>query len=260
MNILEKRVHNDDVLNLISNLRFEKQPMELVGSASLRNQRFFSDYDFFSVIGQTSPKNTFDGIKAMLHKISLNPNYYPIELKMQLKNGEKIKKFVPIALDFDSFKKVYNDIDFIKFDMVLYTDFHFVEVSAIYKLDTTKPFTKEDYTKNLADDIKDFKAKKKYYKILKRWFNIFEVNNMKDKLVELTKFFNSESGKLYQYKSNIEAIQLVKQYYKHDKIVENKIKTNLSKIRPLKLNDYNELNDIVNEKALQFMKDSNIKI
>lgn len=260
MNILEKRVHNDDVLNLISNLRFAKKPIELVGSASLRNQRYFSDYDFFSIIGKSSPKKTFDEVQKILHKISLNPNYYPVEFKIQLNNGEKIKKFNPIQLDFDTLKKVYNDIDFLKLDLVLYTDFHFVEVSIIFKMNTLNTLTLEEYKKEIVKDIISLKKDKNYYKMLKRFFNLFKADNMKDKLIELTKFFNSESGKLYQYKSNIEAIKLVKEHYKHDKTVDQKIKVNLSKIRPLELKDYGELNAAVNEKALEFIKEHNIKI
>jgi hypothetical protein len=260
MNILEKRVHNDDVLNLISNLRFGKEPIELVGSASLRNQRYFSDYDFFSIVGKSQPKKAFDEIERILHKLSLNPNYYPIELKIQLNSGEKIKKFNPIELDFNEFKKVYKEIDFVKLDLVLYTDFHFVEVSVIYKLNSRKNLTLDEYKNELQMDIAILKKEQKYYKMLKRFFNLYRAENKKDKLIELIKFFNSESGKLYQYKSNIEAIKLMKEHYKNDKIVDQKIKVNLSKIRPLDITDYNDLNVAVNDKALKFIKEHNIKI
>jgi hypothetical protein len=260
MNILEKRVHNDDVLHLISDLRFGKMPIELVGSASLRNQRYFSDYDFFSVTGKSTPYKTYEELNNIIRKISNNSNYYPIELKIQLDNGEKIKKFHPIDLSYDEFKSAFNIIDFIKIDLVLFTDSRFIEVSIIYKMNITKKFTVDMYTRELQKDIQELKKEKNYYKILKRYFNLARVTNNKDLMISLMKLFNSDVGQMYQYKSNLEAIKLVKDFYKNDDKVKQKIKVNYSKIRPIKMANYNELQNTINTKALEFITQHNIKI
>ncbi len=84
-------------------------------------------------------------------------------------------------------------------------------------------------------------------------FSIDRVNENKENMLKLTKFFNSDVGKLYQAKSNLEAIKLMNITYKNDNIVKQKIKVNLSKIKPVALKNYTELNNEVNNKAKEFL-------
>lgn len=260
MNILEKRLQSDDVLNLISDLRFGKKPIELVGSASLRNQRYFSDFDFFSTIGKSSPLKTFGSIQKIISKVNNNPNYYPIELKVQLDDGQKLKYFQPITLNFKEFKKNYNVIDFIKLDLVMFSDSRFVEVSIIYKLNSAKKLTTDEYVRDLKNDIKDLQKEKSFYKILKREFNLARVENNRDLMIELMKFFNSDIGKLYQYKSNLEAVKLIEEHYKKDKKAQQKVEVNFKKIKPIGMDQYKDLTNVVNGKAFEFMAQHNINL
>ena len=93
----------------------------------------------------------------------------------------------------------------------------------------------------LNDDIKELNKDKQYYKILKRKFNIYKANKDYPKLLELTEYFNSDIGKKYQTKSNLEAIKKIQEIYK-DTLTNRKIEINLKDIKE----DIN-INDINNE-------------
>lgn len=252
--ILQKRILNEEVLKLLSVLRYKNKPIELVGSASLQSQRYFSDYDFFSVIGKVQLKSSFDEFNKILERIKKNPNYYLIELKIQLKNGEKTKINPPIFLEFDEYARLFPHIDFVKIDLCIFSEFRFIEVSIIYKIFEDKLFTKEVYVKELQNSIKELNQDKSYYKVLKRMFNINKVQGNKDNLVKLANFFNSDVGELYQIKSNLEAIKLMKKFYPNDEMVKQKIKVNLAKIKPYKLANLDKILDEINTKALDFKK------
>jgi len=254
MNVLQKRINTDEVLKLLSDLRYKNKPIELVGSASLQSQRYFSDYDFFSVVGKDSTKQSFDEFRNILSKIEANPNYYPIELKIQLKDGEKIKINPPVLLDYAEYKEVYSKIDFVKLDLCIFSEFRFIEVSIIYKIYKDAAFTKEVYLQELRQSIKELEEDKSHYKVLKRMFNIYKVNGDNENLLKLTAFFNSDIGRQYQIKSNLEAIKLMREAYPKNERVKQKIKINLSKIKPYTLQDLNTLQGDVNKSALLLKK------
>ena len=55
-------------------------------------------------------------LNKILNQVNKSKTCYPIELKIQLTNGEKIRYFPPIKLDYETIKKHYDKIDFIKLD------------------------------------------------------------------------------------------------------------------------------------------------
>ena len=46
MNILERRKLKTDLYDIVKNLEIFETKLKLAGSASLRSQRYYSDYDF----------------------------------------------------------------------------------------------------------------------------------------------------------------------------------------------------------------------
>ncbi len=248
--VLEKRTHNSAVLILLKELRYENRPIELVGSASLQSQQFFSDYDFFSIINDSSHEKLHHNIANILKNVSLKPDYYPIELKVQYSDGTK-EKFFPKRKAI-TFTLKPEKVDFIKFDMIIFSEGHFIEVSIIYKLKSE--FSKEDYIKGLKEDMEKLENDGLYYKMLKRLFNIFRFKHNDVGMRQLTNFFNTPLGYLYQIKSNLEAIDQMKKVYKRNKDVAKKIKVNLSHL-PAEYNaktstaTIKQLKDKVNEDA-----------
>jgi len=83
-------------------------------------------------------------------------------------------------------------------------------------------------------------------------------------LVDLTKFFNSDIGLLYQQNSRLKAIKLMLEHYKDNFEVMKKVKISL---RDMKLKDDVNIDDvikendkIINEVAQQYIKDYDIDI
>ena len=208
MDILEKKQKgefNDEVKKLISQLQFLNNPIDIKGSSSLKSQQYFSDYDLFTAVGtKNNPNKVFDTFVKMFKKISDDDDNYFIEFKIQLKDGDKIRWYNLDEFDKKEFVQIYEEIDFCKIDLIVRIENKFIEVSCIYKFSDE---SSEDYEENLKEDIKELEKEGNYYKALKRKFNIYKAQGDGDKLLELTKIFNSELGEKYQTISNLEAIR-----------------------------------------------------
>lgn len=254
MNILQKKSLdeiNSDIYKLINTIKIKDNKIILLGSSSLKSQQYFSDYDFYSSI--KDKPNTDEAYKIfsdILDKIKNYNNCYFIELKLQKKNGNK-KKFNKID-DFNKkdFDKFYKDIDIIKIDLIFFTDYEFIEVSIIYNFNTDIT-DKEEYIKNINKDITELKDEGNYYKVLKRLFSIYKLNNDRPKLLYLSKIFNSILGKQYKKISNLNTLLLLLNHYKDDDTLK-KVEINLKAIKePTSTKDikknqdkyYNKLNE-----------------
>ena len=94
MDIKEKKnLRNIDpfIIEFIKNLEFKNNKVLILGTASQQAQYYLSDYDLYTNI------NEYDDIKIIKKEINRiltlkNPNIYFIEFKIQLLNGDKIKK------------------------------------------------------------------------------------------------------------------------------------------------------------------------
>lgn len=232
---------NDQIRNTLHLCQYKEIPIKLVGSSSLQSQQFFGDYDGLTIIQKNdTPEQIFDEFNKIIDKINNDPNLYFIELKIQDKNENKKKYYKNNKLDLATIKKFYDNMDFIKIDLSMWHDYQFVDVSIIYSNNDT-PIKKDDIKNSIDGDIKDLEKDGKYYKVLKRKFSIYKLDDNYKKMSELTKIFNSDLGLKYKLASNLEAMDLVHQHYK-DKLTNQRIKINLEF---LKLYDYN-INDLMN--------------
>jgi len=109
-----------------------------------------------------------------------------------------------------------------------------------------------DLEQKLKDDIKDYKKDGKYYKALKREFSLLNYRYKQNKsmklekrLVELSKFFNSNFGKLYVIYSNLEAIKLMIDNY-DDIGAKKRIKLNLKSLG-IEEKDIEKVKDVLSE-------------
>jgi hypothetical protein len=227
MDILESKPasnYEDDLKKIIKLLTYKKNKIELKGSSSLSSQRYFSDYDLFCVIEKGNKDDFYQFMNSLINKIEAGEvsDMFFIELKMQLKSGKKYRVYPKQKLDKKVYDKAYDKLDFIKIDLICRVDNRFVEVSCIYSFSDEKP-TAGDYIASLQEDIKELKKEKKYYKILKREFNIQKARGNKPELVRLSKIFNSEMGQEYKLISNLEALQSLLEYYQSPDIVKKVI-------------------------------------
>ncbi len=256
MDIIEKKQMNDfhdKIKKIIKQLKFLNNPIEVKGSASLKSQKFFSDYDLFTDIKKKyTPKKMFEVFVNIFDDILEDEDNYFVEFKIQTKDNKKIRWNKLEDFNFEEFEKVFNNIDFCKIDLICRIENKFIELSCIYKISNEK-LTPEEYLKNLNEDINELKKEGKYYKILKRKFNIYKVEGDKKKLLELSKIFNGELGHKYQLLSNLEAMRKILDISNDDKTIkkvlinlkDNKLEPNINNIDKL----IKQLNDEINNKA-----------
>jgi len=258
MDILETKGNfdlKDEIKNIMKILKFKNNPIELKGSGSLKSQEYFSDYDFLTKIKYNySPNEIYDEFKNIISDILRDKDLYFIELKIQ-KDKKKYRWYPSDNFDKDDFIKKFKDALFVKLDIVSYIDKYFIDISCIYDF-SNKTLSTEDYISNIQKDIKVLKKERKFYKILKRLFSIYKVQNNKNGMLLLTKTFNSDLGALYKKISNIEAIENVLKYY-NDDMTKHKVEINFKEIKESPKtykNDFVSYNERINNEAKNIYK------
>ena len=221
--VLEERapLHFKDEIKLLMKLltppgapKRRRPTVTLKGSAGLSSQRYPSDFDFFCEIDPDSGPDQFIAfLKTLLAAIDKHPDCWFVELKVQSIAGRKVRmhpgdKFAELAT---TIKKIWKNLDIIKIDLIARIEGQFSEVSSIYKFAPAE--ATEAYRRSLEDDIRELSAEKRWYKVLKRQFNLTktgpESTERSARLVELSKVFNGPLGGLYQTLSRLEAIEVV---------------------------------------------------
>lgn len=239
MNILEKRNISSNILDYIKSLQFKNNHIDLLGSGGLASQEYSSDIDLFSLIESKETRNSVNKeIKNILYNTTKNENMYLIEIKIQYKDDTK-EKFYKIN-DF-KLNKSLKEVDFIKIDYVIFISNIFKELSIIYSFN--KLIDVKQIQNKLKEDIKELYKEGNYYKVVKRLFSLYKIEQKNiPLLVIMTKFFNSNIGKLYQQVSQLKAIKLLKQHHNTDDI-NNKIKVGLI---DLQIDDNENLGSVIN--------------
>jgi hypothetical protein len=194
MDILAKRelyTYPDLVKKLISNIKIGQNPIVLLGSASLKSQQNFSDYDLYSKIQVKNPQTVYNYLVDILDLVKGIADLYLTEVKLELKDGTKIREL----LGYSKFKDIFKDISFIKLDFIGKIGFDYKDISIIYDFDRDK--RSDELQKSLKEDIGKFYKEGEYFKVLKRLFNLFKLQEDKKRLLELSKILNSHLGKQY---------------------------------------------------------------
>ena len=233
--LTEKRNLNISIYGIVTKLKFKNYKLNLAGSASLKSQRYYSDYDFNTLI---SRKYKPVAIYNEFMKILSQHDMYFIELKIEYIDNTNLKIY-----DISKLKKgMFNNIKYVKVDYVLWLEYVFKDLSIIYIFKTT-PYSIDD----IKDDYDALIQEGNNYKALKRLFSIYKFTKNRTQAIKLTTFFNSEYGKLYEINSNLKTIQLMTQHYDDDSI-NKKIAINLKYLKINPAYDIDELiksNDII---------------
>lgn len=258
--IKQKGDYNDDVKKLMDIFKFDKINLELKGSSALKIIDYYADYDFFTEIKYNySVSDIYNEFARILKNILQNKDTYFIEFKIQDLKDKKEKWYPNDKFTFKEFQKEFNDnVDFCKIDIVYFSDDKiFIESSCIYKFSNEK-MNKDDYLKQVNDDIKTLKKENNYYKILKRSFLKFKINNDQNKMNQLINVFNSDLGKIYKDINNIDAIELIKENgYDKEALTKKRIEVNLDEIKYYAnyQNQYTKNKKDLNQKAKKIYKD-----
>ena len=251
--------------DLIKSLKIENIKIELLGTASLESQYYYSDFDLYSDISKIKDLTTVYKNLDRIFTLKDN-NVYFKEFKIQFINGDKKKYFeLPVSISKNITRE---EIDYVKIDYIVFVNNQFTDVSLIYNLNPLKK-TKDEIIKLVGNDQKEFYDMGKYFKSLKRYFSILNLQGKKADMVKLTiGLFNTENGRQYKMCSVLgTVIDLIKQYGRQSADINRKIRANL-KLFNLPLNmtvkemeSYiKEQSDIFNKEALTFYKKLKIKI
>ena len=267
MHINDKRDISDFDREIEKYLGYFELPgmqLSLKGSAQYKFLMYKSDYDVLIQVRKDKPvAEIFNNLKKSLEKIEQDPNTYFIELKLQSNDGKKIRFHHGDTFSFSDFEKAFGDIAFFKVDMVINVKNKFYEASCVYNVSSNETLTVDQVAKHIKEDIEKYLAEGKYWKVLKRWFSIYILYNNVESIEFLVRVFNSELGKLYEKVCNLQAIELLHEFYKDDRTME-KINQNLKlvgedsfniKTMNRKLSDYLKLLNNEAKKIYKGLKD-----
>lgn len=218
MNLLkEKRILDTYINEKINNLRFKNYKINLVGTASLQSQLYFSDYDFNTNIKKKyKPLDIYMEIKKILNNNNNNIDLYFLELKIIYDNDSNIKIYDIHKIN----KSMFKNVKSIKIDYVLFYNYHFKELSMIYLFRNEKINIINELEKDYEEFIKD----NNYFKALKRLFSIYRLTNNGKEATKLLKYFNSDYGKLYQTNSNLKTLLLLQDNPEFKRLIDINLK------------------------------------
>ena len=254
MDISQKREIPQHLYTFVKALKYDANPILLLGTAGLESQQYYGDFDLFTkVSNKESGDKIYDKIMKIVHKMDSFNDAYFIELKLQTSKS-KVKFHTIEEINKVDFEKFYKDLDFIKLDYVIRVNNKFIELSIIYSFN--EMFNNdEEFFKSISDDIEELKKEGNYFKSLKRIFAIYNNKRIKDKLentknyIYLSKFLNSEYGKLYMETSNLKAIKLLLEHYDD----EETIKRVLLNLKELKIEpDLKQIDSIIRKNERKY--------
>lgn len=267
MNPLQKGYAPQKIVQVKKALSWKPYTLQLVGTGGLKAQQTYAaDYDFVSKIEKWDKDSCYDSIQQILDNINTTPDLFFVELKLQNKDGSKIKIHKTEDFNKESFYVAFDPdaIDYAKIDGVVDLNGSFKEVSALYFLSST-PLDNAKYQAELLKDAEEKYKDGKPYKALKRMFMAEKLQGRLGRAVDMTlirhitDFFNSEVGKLYERMNQIDAALIFHDKYsgpmdmrRLDRFITN---IGLSGINVLQLpqvsKDYNK---IIQREALKFFK------
>lgn len=224
------------IKKLFEMLKYNNQKIIVIGSASLKGQKYFSDYDLktFIVKHPNMASEAYEQFSKIITKIENYKNIYITELKLEKLKGDSIKWTPDQPFDQERFYNNFdiNNIDFFKIDLIVKIGHILNDVNIVYKfvdepVDLSEKKMSEKEIEDLKKAVVDYEKDKNYYKALKRKYSIYSDANDKEKIDILNKLFNSEIGKLYRTKSILSTILNFQKYYKDDesnKMVDETLK------------------------------------
>lgn len=262
MDILEVKFPVQEILKIMKMLQFKDSNIKLVGTGALKSQLFPADYDFLSKVDQKYKNNitAYNEFKNILNDFDNTNNFYFVEFKFQSLDGSKFKIYDIDDFTKNTFNKNFNNIDYCKIDGITTIRGEIKEVSCVYFFQNVS-ITQDQYRQILLDDQKHYYDDSKYYKSLKRIMLASKNENVPDKnfIVLISKFFNSNVGRLYELKNMIDACVIYLNKYK-DKQSKQIVKNFLidHKLKGIKLENLEKLSDVygslIDREGLTFYK------
>lgn len=232
MDITQKRQVSEDQRIFIDAVKWDQAtPAELLGTGSQQAQLYPSDIDLFSAVKNVSvkdPAEMYRHMQSVFRRAQDAGDMFFIEFKLQNVDGTK-QKWYDTDFDEGEFIAAAGVVDFLKVDYVIFIRGInlFTELSSIYSF-SPMPAVRTLTTK-IGYDFAHYYKEGKVYKSLKRMYSIYKLQGKKEKLVQLSKLFNSGTGFKYSLSSNLKAIELLLEHV-DDYSIQNLVKVNLKNL------------------------------
>ena len=218
-----KEINNN--IKMIGKLMSLESKINIVGSANVKRNLYYSDYDLFENVKGKSEQLIYNHFKAIFNIIKTSPNVVISDFKLGLdEKGESMRWDFSDIMKGEkngiSFKKALKMDSIIKLDIIIYINGRFIEISDVFNIylngKSNMNYSKEEVIKELTNDYKELVNDGNYFKSLKRMYSIIKLNDDKDvRLNLLVDYFNQPIGLLYRCKSDLETINIILHYKKN---------------------------------------------
>jgi len=267
---MNKEINNN--IKIIGKLMTLNSKINIVGSANVKRNLYYSDYDLFQKVKGKSEQLIYNHFKAVFNIIKSSSNVVISDFKL----GEDDKGDA-LRWDYsDIMKGNNNGVSFsealkmesiIKLDIIVYMNGRFIEISEVYNVyldgKSNMNYSKDEVLKDITEDYKDLVNDGNYFKALKRMYSIIELNNMNDpRLNILIDYFNQPIGLLYRCKSDLETINIILHY---NKFTLEQIKESLQYLKEIVsaypiTNNLNQISTLTNKDKMKKELNKQIKI
>ena len=216
---MTKKLFNNEIKALGQKMSL-KSKVNFVGSASIKRSIYYTDYNLFESVENTSDSVIYNHFVSLFNVIKASPHAVISDFKL----GHD-ERGVPLRWDYEDIHNgVNNGVSFgdalmqkgmIKIDVVAFVGYRFVEISEVYDIKKEGTPDRQDVIKDILTDYKELVHDNNYMKALKRLYSIIQLEDTNDKRLEtIVTYFNSPIGLLYRCKSDLETILLILNYRK----------------------------------------------
>ena len=222
---MNEKQYNNNIKKIVKLMSMESK-VNIVGSAKIKRNIYYSDYDSFETVKGKTKNIIYNHFKSLFEIIKSVDNTIITDFKL----GENAKG-EPLRWTYEEIKRRENNgITFedalkqksiIKMDIVTLQNGRFIEISEVYNIyidgESNSDYSIENIRKELIDDMNQQIKEGNLMKALKRKYSILNLDN-KDKAVreKLIDYFNSPIGLLNRCKSDLETLLIVIESPKFD--------------------------------------------
>ena len=222
---MNEKQYNNNIKKIVKLMSMESK-VNIVGSARIRKNLYYSDYDSFSKVKGKNENMIYNHFRSVFEIIKNSENTIITDFKL----GENTKG-EPLRWTYEEIKrKENNGITFddaikqksiIKMDIVTLHNGRFIEITEVYNIyidgESNSDYSIENIRKELIDDMNEQIKEGNIMKALKRKYSLLNLDN-KDKMIreKLIDYFNSPIGLLNRCKSDLETLLIVIESPKFD--------------------------------------------
>jgi len=222
---MNEKQYNNNIKKIVKLMSMESK-VNIVGSAKIRRNIYYNDYDSFSTVKGKNENMIYNHFKSVFEIIRNSENTIITDFKL----GEN-SKGEPLRWTYEEIKrKENNGITFddaikqksmIKMDIVTLLNGRFIEITEVYNIyidgESNSDYSIDNVRKELTDDMKKMIKEGNLMKALKRKYSLLNLDN-KNKAVreKLIDYFNSPIGLLNRCKSDLETLLIVIESPKFD--------------------------------------------